>query len=126
MIDGYGSEQGVAVAGHRAYFLKGVGVLLNQALINFGLGYLTNKGYTALQPPFFMRKEIMAETAQLEQFDEELYKVTGDGIENYLIATSEQPISAYHRGEWMSEQEMPKRYAGYSTCFRKEAGSHGK
>jgi len=126
MIDGYGSEQGVTVAGHRGYFLKGVGVLLNQALINFGLGFLTSKGYTALQPPFFMRKEIMAETAQLEQFDEELYKVTGDGNENYLIATSEQPISAYHRGEWLEEKDLPIKYAGYSTCFRKEAGSHGK
>eukprot|EP00462_Mataza_sp_D1_P023999 CAMPEP_0175142442 /NCGR_PEP_ID=MMETSP0087-20121206/12807_1 /TAXON_ID=136419 /ORGANISM="Unknown Unknown, Strain D1" /LENGTH=689 /DNA_ID=CAMNT_0016426257 /DNA_START=56 /DNA_END=2125 /DNA_ORIENTATION=- len=126
MIDGYGSEQGVTVAGHRGYFLKGVGVLLNQALINYGIGFLYSKNYTPLQPPFFMKKEIMAETAQLEQFDEELYKVSGDGNENYLIATSEQPISAYHRGDWLEDSQLPIKYAGYSTCFRKEAGSHGR
>ena len=69
----------------------------------------------------------MAETAQLEEFDEALYKVHGDnGDEKYLIATSEQPISAYHRKEWIQPQELPIKYAGLSTCFRKEAGSHGK
>ena len=128
MIDGYSAERGVGVAGHRAYFLKGVGVLLNQALINYGLSFLLGKGYTPLQPPYMMRKEVMAETAQLEQFDEELYKVVaGDGQEDmYLIATSEQPISAYHRKEWLTPEELPLRYAGCSTCFRKEAGSHGR
>jgi len=71
---------------------------------------------------------VMAETAQLEQFDEELYKVVlGQYQEDmYLIATSEQPISAYHRKEWLAPEELPLRYAGVSTCFRKEAGSHGK
>lgn len=126
MIDGYASEKGVTVAGHRAYFLKGVGVLLNQALINYGLSFLLKRQYTALQPPFFMRKEIMAETAQLEEFDEALYHVTGTGEDLYLIATSEQPISAFHRGDHLAPEELPLRYAGLSTCFRKEAGSHGK
>jgi len=75
-----------------------------------------------------MKKEVMGETAQLEEFDEALYKVAGetDKDDMYLIATSEQPISAYHRGEWLAESEVPFRYAGISTCFRKEAGSHGK
>lgn len=131
MIDGYEPERGSNIAGHRAYFLKGVGVLLNQALINFGLAFLTKKGYSALQPPFFMNKDIMGETAQLEEFDESLYKVIGDredgkDDEKYLIATSEQPISAYHRGENIEPAQLPLRYAGYSTCFRKEAGSYGK
>eukprot|EP01132_Coremiostelium_polycephalum_P003319 gene3319-4159_t len=130
MIDGYDLERGTNTSGHRCYFLKGIGVLLNQAIINFALATLTKKGFTALQTPFFMRKEIMAETAQLEQFDEELYKVIGgaqgEDNEKYLIATSEQPISAYHRKEWIDERELPKKYAGYSTCFRKEAGAHGR
>ena len=122
---------GVAVAGHRAYFLKGVGLLLNQALINYGLTFLMTKDYTPLQPPFFMSKEAMAGVAQLSDFDEQLYKVTGEGTdsEKYLIATSEQPICAFHMNEWMSEKELkegPKKYAGFSTCFRKEAGSHGR
>lgn len=126
MIDGYEPERGSAIAGHRGYFLKGPGVLLNQALINYGLAFLMKHNYTPLQPPFFMRKEVMAETAQLEDFDEQLYKVTGEGKdEMYLIATSEQPISAYHRGEVLSEG-LPFRYAGISSCFRKEAGKHGK
>lgn len=70
----------------------------------------------------------MAKTAQLEQFDEELYKVTGDEDDKYLIATSEQPISAFHSNEWFDRpaEQLPIKYAGYSTCFRKEAGSHGK
>ena len=66
---------GSDVAGGRGYYLKGDGVLLNQALINFGLDFLEKRGYTALQTPFFMRKDIMAKCAQLAQFDEELYKV---------------------------------------------------
>jgi seryl-tRNA synthetase len=128
MIDGYSAERGVTVAGHRGYFLKGVGVLLNQALVQYGLSFLMKRQYTPLQPPFFMRKEIMADTAQLEEFDEALYHVSGGGEDNdfYLIATSEQPISAYHRDEWLEKTQLPIRYGGYSTCFRKEAGSYGR
>mmetsp|Transcript_54691 Transcript_54691/g.108027 ORF Transcript_54691/g.108027 Transcript_54691/m.108027 type:complete len:430 (-) Transcript_54691:104-1393(-) len=75
-----------------------------------------------------MKKEMMAGVAQLEQFDEELYKVSGgpDGEDKYLIATSEQPICGFHANEWMEEKSLPIRYSGVSTCFRKEAGKHGK
>jgi seryl-tRNA synthetase len=124
-IEAYEPEKGAAIAGHRGYFLKNYGVLLNQALINYGIAFLRKKNYDILHTPFFMNREIMAETAQLEQFDEELYKVTGDG-DKYLIATSEQPISAFHRNEWMDPATLPKKYCGYSTCFRKEAGAAGK
>ena len=128
LLDGYDMERGTRIAGHRGYYLKGVGVLLNQALINFGLNFLVKKQYTLLQPPFFMKKSIMSETAQLADFDEQLYKVEGekDTETMYLIATSEQPISAYHYTEWLKEPTLPYRYAGYSSCFRKEAGAHGK
>jgi len=124
-VDGFDAKAGVIVAGHRGYFLRGHGVRLNQALINFGIDFLSKRKYTPLQPPYFMNKDIMAETAQLSEFDEALYKVTGED-EKYLIATSEQPISAYHRKEWLDEKQLPLRYAGISTCFRKEAGAHGK
>ncbi|VAH87751.1 unnamed protein product [Triticum turgidum subsp. durum] len=117
---------GADVAGGRGFFLKGNGVLLNQALINFGLTFLRIRGFTPMQTPFFMRKEIMAKCAQLAQFDEELYKVTGDGDDKYLIATSEQPLCAYHLGDRIYPADLPIRYAGFSTCFRKEAGSHGR
>ncbi|KAL5722967.1 serine--tRNA ligase [Ranunculus cassubicifolius] len=119
-------KKGANVAGGRGYFLKGFGVLLNQALINFGLAFLAKKGYTPMQTPFFMRKDIMAKCAQLSQFDEELYKVTGEGDDKYLIATAEQPLCSYHADDWIQPSELPIKYAGYSTCFRKEAGSHGR
>jgi len=129
-IDGYDPERGVKIVGHRGYCLTGYGLFLNLALVNYGLEFLFNKGYTPNQPPFFMLREAMAKTAQLEQFDEELYKVTekenDPATDKYLIATSEQPISALHEGEWLTDKELPIKYAGYSTCFRKEAGSHGK
>lgn len=132
-LDGYDSERGSKVSGHRGYFLKNIGVRLNQALINYGLDFLRERGYDLLQTPFLMRKEMMAKCAQLEDFDEQLYKVsntTADGQDDsrYLIATSEQPIACYHADEWFDDPatQLPACYAGYSTCFRKEAGSHGK
>lgn len=71
-------------------------------------------------------QSIMGKVAQLAQFDEELYKVSGEGDDKYLIATSEQPICAYHLNEWLEPKHVPRRLAGVSTCFRKEAGSHGR
>mmetsp|Transcript_10500 Transcript_10500/g.25362 ORF Transcript_10500/g.25362 Transcript_10500/m.25362 type:complete len:486 (+) Transcript_10500:43-1500(+) len=131
-IGGYEPQRGQQVAGHRAYFLTNAGVLLNQAIINYSISFLGARGYNVLQPPFFMNKDVMSSIAQLEDFDEQLYKVSGktddeDGTtEKYLIATSEQPICAYHKDEWIEKKDLPIRYAGISTCFRKEAGSSGK
>jgi seryl-tRNA synthetase len=121
-------ERGARVAGHRGYYLKGAGVLLNQALINYGLATLMQKGYTPLQPPFFLKKEIMEATCQLNDFEENLYKVIKKDGEDpmYLTATSEQPISALHMGEWIKPKDLPLKYGGISTCFRKEAGSAGQ
>ncbi|KAH9909815.1 seryl-tRNA synthetase [Xylariomycetidae sp. FL2044] len=127
-LDGYDPERGAKVVGHRGYFLKRWGVFLNQAMINYGLEYLDSKGFTAMQTPTLMLKDYMGKTAQLEQFDEELYKVIDGEPQNdkYLIATSEQPISAFHADEWLGPKDVPKKYAGYSTCYRREAGSHGR
>ena len=68
----------------------------------------------------------MAECAQLADFDEQLYKVTGEGDDKYLIATSEQTCCSYLRKSWLNEKDLPIRLSGYSTCFRKEVGSHGR
>lgn len=125
-IDGYEPDRGVNVAGHKGYFLKGVGVMLNQALIAYSQSFLCAKKFTLLQPPYFMSKDMMSGIAQLEDFDEQLYKVMDGEEERYLIATSEQPICGYHKGDWIEESELPIRYGGTSTCFRKEAGSHGR
>ena len=131
-IGGYEPVRGQNVAGHRGYFLRNAGVLLNQALINYGIAFLRKRGYDVLQPPYMMNKEVMASLAQLDDFDEQLYKVSGKtddpsgSSEKYLIATSEQPICGYHRNEWLDEKSLPLRYAGVSTCFRKEAGNAGR
>lgn len=135
MIDGMDGERGATVSGGRGYYLTGPAVFLQHALIQISLRILQAKGYKPLYTPFFMRKEIMQEVAQLSQFDEELYKVIGKGSEKseekkveekYLIATSEQPIAAFHRDEWIPEASLPVKYAGISTCFRQEVGSHGR
>lgn len=128
MIGGYEPQAGAKIAGHRAYFLTGPGVILNLALQQYALNFLLKNRYNPVYPPFFMDKNIMAKTAELADFDEQLYHVSGekDDTEKYLIATSEQPISAMHMNQWMEEDHLPIRYAGLSTCFRKEAGSHGK
>ncbi|OJJ06895.1 hypothetical protein ASPVEDRAFT_46256 [Aspergillus versicolor CBS 583.65] len=128
-LDGYDPERGVKIVGHRGYCLTGYGLFLNLALVNYGLEFLWKRGYKPNQPPHFMLREMMAKTAQLEQFDEELYKVTESedkSTDKYLIATSEQPLSALHDSEWLQDKDLPIRYAGYSTCYRKEAGAHGK
>lgn len=119
-------DQGTVVAGSRGYYLKGEGVLLNQALINYALQFSVRRGATPVQTPFFMQCDVMAECAQLSQFDEELYRVSGEGADKYLIATAEQPLCALHRKGWFEPGTLPVRYVGYSTCFRKEAGSHGR
>ncbi|KAI1787265.1 serine-tRNA ligase [Ganoderma leucocontextum] len=127
-LDAMDLERGAKITGHRGYFLTNDGIDLNQALISYGLDFLRKQGYKKIQPPFMMNKDVMSKTAQLEQFDEELYKVIAAEDEKYLIATSEQPISAYHSDEWFDspETQLPIKYAGYSTCFRKEAGSAGR
>ncbi|EKE40844.1 hypothetical protein ENUP19_0211G0026 [Entamoeba nuttalli] len=131
MIGGADTERAVKVAGHRGYYLKGWGFKLNQALINYGTNFLEQRGFTPIQTPYFMRRELMAKTAQLSDFDETLYHVgTGKDVElddqKYLIATSEQPLTALHAGEWILPKQLPIRYMGFSTNFRKEAGAHGK
>lgn len=123
MIDGMDGDRGTVVAGGRGYFLKGAAVFLEQALIQLSLQTLLAKGFTPLYTPFFMRKAVMQQVAQLSQFDEELYKVIGKGSEKaedkevdekYLIATSEQPICAFHKDEWLAAQDLPIKYAGLS------------
>jgi seryl-tRNA synthetase len=125
-IGGYDPVRGQKVAGHRGYFLKGAGVLLNQALIHYGIKFLSSRGYDPVQPPYFMKKTIMSETAQLSDFDDQLYKIESSTDPCYLIATAEQPISTMYKDEWLQPHELPIKMAGISPCFRKEAGAAGK
>lgn len=130
-IDGMDGERGAMVSGSRGYYLKGPAWFLKEALINYSVRFLVDRNYEVIEPPFWMRKSIMSEVAQLNQFDEELYKVVSskqneDSEEKYLIATSEQPIAALHKNEWISKERLPIRYCGISTCFRQEVGAHGR
>lgn len=132
-IGGFDPIRGVKVAGHKGYFLKGPGIRLNQALINYSLDFLESKGYDLIQPPYFIKKNIMEGVAQLEDFDESLYQINSGSEDSdpdnqmYMIATSEQPICGYHANEWLGgPNDLPKKYGGLSTCFRKESGAHGK
>ena len=120
----YDPERGSKITGHRGYFLKDFGVLLNQALINYGISFLMSKGYTIVQPPYFIRRDYMEKTWEIGDFEANLYQIENN--EAYLIATSEQPISAMHADEWLKVKDLPIKYGGYSSCFRKEAGSAGK
>ena len=102
---------------------------MNSRPLSFPISAHRSPGYTPNQPPFFLDRYQMEKTAQLSQFDEELYRVSESGstdADKYLIATSEQPLSCLHSDEWLQPSQLPIKYAGYSTCFRKEAGSHGR
>ena len=123
-IDGVELDRASKIAGSRAYYLKGDLVLLNLALIRFAIDILVEKGYTPFWTPFMMNRQVMSEAAELHDFDEQLYKIEGDDL--FLIATSEQTLAALHRGEILDERKFPMKYCGVSTCFRREAGSHGK
>ncbi|MBO7444273.1 MAG: serine--tRNA ligase [Methanobrevibacter sp.] len=123
-IDGADIETAASIAGARFYYLKKDILHLNLALIQFALNELEAKGYTPLQTPFFVKGEVAAEPSELGEFEETLYKVENDDV--YLIATAEQTLAALHRNEIISPDDLPLRYCALSTCFRKEAGSHGK
>jgi len=118
------TEKAAEVSGERAYYLKNGLVKLNQALINYGLDKLQEKGFTPMQTPYVLNREAMEGAAELEDFHEQLYKL--DRHERYLIATSEQTLAAYHFDDILQPQELPKKYGGYSTNFRREAGKHGQ
>ncbi len=126
LINGLDTNKGSLIAGSRGYFMKGKLVQLHLALINYSINFLTSRGYNAMYTPVFMNKDVMSKVAQLEQFDEELYKVGNMDDEKYLIATSEQPIASYHMNDWINPKDLPICYAGVSSCFRKEVGKHGK
>jgi seryl-tRNA synthetase len=117
-------ERAARISGARTYFLKGDLAMLNLALINFALKKLQDKGFTPMWTPFFMKTEMMRGAAELSDFEETLYRLEGEDA--LMIATSEQTLAALHAGEVLEENDLPLKYAGFSTCFRKEAGSHGK
>jgi len=112
------------VAGSRFFYLKGDGALLDLALINFALKEIIKREYVPIEPPFLMRREAYQGATALGDFEDVLYKIERENL--YLIATSEHPLAAMFMKEVLKEDELPLKFAGISTCFRKEAGAHGK
>ena len=117
-------ERAGKISGSRFYILKNELVKLSMALSNFALDYLINEGYTAVQPPFLIRREAMDGAVILSDFEDTIYKVENEDL--YLIGTSEHPMASMHMNEIIDGKDLPIRYAGVSSCFRKEAGAHGK
>jgi seryl-tRNA synthetase len=117
-------ERAGKISGARFFFLKNQLTLLDFALMNFALHELTNKGYMPIEPPYLMNKKAYEGVTALADFADVLYKIEGEDL--YLIATSEHPMAAMYMNEVLKEEDMPIKLAGLSTCFRKEAGAHGK
>jgi len=118
-------ERAVKITGARFVLMKGAGALLDRALISFMLDMHTREhGYTEVLPPFMVNRESMTATGQLPKFEEELFKVE-DG-QFLLIPTAEVPVTNIHRDEILPEESLPVKYAAYTPCFRREAGSYGK
>lgn len=117
-------ERGAKVSGSRFYFLTGRGALLQLGLLQLAVRLATDNGFTLMIPPVLVRPEVMAGTGFLGAHADEVYRVEGDDL--FLVGTSEVPLAGYHSGEILDLSGGPLRYAGWSSCFRREAGSYGK
>ena len=117
-------ERAAKTAGARFYYLKDDLVKLNQSLIQFGLDFLSEKGYTLSQPPYMINRKAMEGAVILDDFKDVIYKIEDQDL--YLIGTSEHAMVSMYADEILDGNSLPSRYAAISPCFRKEAGAHGK
>ncbi len=118
------TERGAKVSGARFYYLTGVGAQLQLAMLNLAMAQAVEAGFLPVVPPVLVRPEAMEGTGFLAQAAENVYHLAEEDL--YLVGTSEVPLAAYHMEEVLEAGRLPLRYAGWSTCFRKEAGSYGK
>ena len=125
-LDLFDIERGVKVAGARSYFLKGDGMRLQHAMMSLSLDVLHRAGYTLMDPPHIVKYEAMVSTGYFPGGEEMAYHLDQRDEGLHLIGTSEVPVASYHSDEILSLEELPKRYAGYSPCYRREAGAYGK
>lgn len=112
------------ISGARWYFLKGKLAVLDMALTQYAMDFMRERGFEPIIPPYMMNRESYEGVTSLDEFDDTMYKVTEDNL--HVIATSEHPLTAMYREEVLESKQLPIKMAGFSTCFRKEAGSHGK
>ena len=118
------TERGAKVSGARFYYLTGVGAQLQLAMLNMAIAQAAEAGFVPVVPPVLVRPEAMEGTGFLAQAAENVYHLPQEDL--YLVGTSEVPLAAFHMNETLDAADLPRRYAGWSTCFRKEAGSYGK
>lgn len=117
-------ERGAKVSGSRFYYLTGVGALLELALVNAAIAQATAAGFTPMLTPALVKPRAMEGTGFLGQAAQDVYHLEKDDF--YLVGTSEVPLAAYHMDEILEADKLPLRYAGFSPCFRREAGTYGK
>ena len=117
-------KRAATMAGSRTYILKNEGALLELAVLNLALDLLVKKGFTPMLVPTLVRRETLVGTGYFPGGEDQAYACERDDM--YLIGTSEVPLTSYHAGEILDEDELPKLYAGYSTCYRREAGAAGR
>ena len=117
-------ERGAKVSGSRFYFLTGHGALLQLGLLQLAVAQAVRNGFTVMIPPVLVRPEAMAGTGFLGAHADEVYRLDSEDL--FLVGTSEVPLAGYHAGEILDLSAGPLRYAGWSSCFRREAGSYGK
>lgn len=118
------TERGAKVAGSRSYYLTGSGAMLEFALVNYAIASALKAGFTPVIPPVLVNPPAMEGTGFLGQAAENVYHLEKDDV--YLVGTSEVPLAAFHMDEVLPVEKLPIRYAGYSSCFRREAGTYGK
>ena len=118
------TERGAKVAGSRSYYLTGSGAMLEFALVNFAIASALKAGFTPVIPPVLVNPSAMEGSGFLGQAAENVYYLEKDEL--YLVGTSEVPLAAFHMDEILPVEKLPIRYAGYSSCFRREAGTYGK
>jgi seryl-tRNA synthetase len=118
------TERAARVSGSRFVYLKGPLVRLELALVQWAIAKLEPQGFTPVVPPVLVREQALIGTGMLPDTEQQIYRVPDDEL--YLVGTSEVPLASLHAGEILSGEDLPRRYAGFSPCFRREAGAAGK
>jgi seryl-tRNA synthetase len=125
-LDLFDIERGVKIAGARSYFLKGDGARLSHAVMSLAMDHLHKQGYTLMDPPHIVTYQAMVGTGYFPGGEDMAYHLDERDEGLHLIGTAEVPVASYHSDEILDPEDLPKRYAGYSPCYRREAGAYGK
>jgi seryl-tRNA synthetase len=124
LLQAIDTDRGAKVGGARFYYLTGVGALLQLGLLRMGMDQAVAAGFTPVIPPVLVKPDVMEGTGFLGQAAENVYRLADDDL--FLVGTSEAPLAGYHMGEILDGDSLPRRYVGWSSCFRREAGSYGQ